>query len=301
MENASKALLIAGGMLLTMLVLSLLVYAWGIFSEYQAAQDQIKETEVTAKFNEQFINYQREDLLGYDVLSLVNKVLDYNQRYSSEGVNEINASAGNIASYKPIDVTINMGNNLNDLMRTVDVPTVPSDTKPRLTSESGFYTSITNENRLFIENHTYRINTTRNSEDLEKIIDKVKNIESSSDFGGETGLQNLVKSIDSIYHGAVINYNGIPKEVSDRNSWYEASYIIARYKTLTGVVPKGTTDNDKMDWIRDVDHDNERIKKVLTYYEYTQFKKATFECPKIGYDPNTGRVNSMTFEFKGIK
>ena len=35
MENASKALLMAAGMLLVMLILALVIFAWGKFSDYQ--------------------------------------------------------------------------------------------------------------------------------------------------------------------------------------------------------------------------------------------------------------------------
>ncbi len=49
MENASKALIMAGGMLLAILIVSLLIYAWSLFSEYQASQDSLADVEDTAK------------------------------------------------------------------------------------------------------------------------------------------------------------------------------------------------------------------------------------------------------------
>ena len=45
---------------------------------------------------------------------------------------------------------------------------------------------------------------------------------------------------------------------------------------------------------------NALYKKVCAYYEYMQFKRGVFECKSIGYDANnTGRVNSILFEFTG--
>ena len=105
MENASKALLIAGGVMLTMLVVSLLLYAWTSVSEYQANLDKIKEVEELAEFNSQFTNYQRDDVQGYELLSLVNKVIDYNQRFSEE-FDDDDTAAGNSAQYRPITVKI---------------------------------------------------------------------------------------------------------------------------------------------------------------------------------------------------
>jgi hypothetical protein len=40
MENASKALLIAGGVLMAMLTISLLLFAWGKFSDFYKEDDQ---------------------------------------------------------------------------------------------------------------------------------------------------------------------------------------------------------------------------------------------------------------------
>ena len=80
MENASKALIMAGGMLLAILIISLLMYAWSLFSKYQASKDSLSDVEDTAKFNEQFANYDRDDVKGYEIISLINKITDYNYK-----------------------------------------------------------------------------------------------------------------------------------------------------------------------------------------------------------------------------
>ena len=103
MENASKALIMAGGMLLAILIVSLLIYAWSLFSEYQASRDSLADIEDTAKFNEQFANYDREDVQGYELISLVYKIIDYNYRKSSD------ADAKSNDKYTPITITINFG------------------------------------------------------------------------------------------------------------------------------------------------------------------------------------------------
>lgn len=100
MENASKALIMAGGMLLAILIVSLLIYAWSLFSKYQSSQDDLTEIEDTAKFNEQFTNYQRDNVKGYDILSLANKVVDYNYRKSNVD------TAKNDEKYVPITIKI---------------------------------------------------------------------------------------------------------------------------------------------------------------------------------------------------
>ena len=101
----------AGGMLLAILIVSLLIYAWSLFSKYQSSQDDLTDIEDTAKFNEQFTNYQRDNVKGYDILSLANKVTDYNYRKSeSDRTNDEN--------YVPITIAINLtDDNLKSLRR----------------------------------------------------------------------------------------------------------------------------------------------------------------------------------------
>lgn len=98
MENASKALLMAGGVLLVMLVVALLVYQWSTFSEYQTKKNDLMAIDDLAKFNTQFTNYDRDDIKGYELLSLSNQVADYNNRISTEGRNDKN--------YSPITLVI---------------------------------------------------------------------------------------------------------------------------------------------------------------------------------------------------
>ena len=291
MENASKALLIAGGILLTMLVLSLLLYAWNIFSEYQTNQDRLQEVEDLAKFNEQFTSYQRDDVLGYELLSLVNKVIDYNQRYSRTGINT--NVPGNTAQYTPIKVNIQMwggdtGLDKNDveskLATTINIP----DEAP----EGGTLTLFTN-NKYFV-NDTTNTNAFGAKGNIGTILYTISDIEGKAQFGGTTGITNLVKNKGSIYEGKVIGYNtGTPNtsDISDIKGWYEKDYILSRYKTLTGYA-----EYDDIDDIRDDDN----IKDVLKYAEYLQFKKAIFKCTgEIKYNEYSGRVEEINFAFTG--
>lgn len=85
MENASKALLIAGGVLIALLVVSLAVLAFNQMSNYQRSQSDLDKVEQLADFNEQFTQYVRDDLNGIDLVTLANKVVDYNQKTSGPG------------------------------------------------------------------------------------------------------------------------------------------------------------------------------------------------------------------------
>ena len=129
MENASKALIMAGGVLLTIMIVSLLMFSWRSYTNYRAEQDRLEMIEDTKKFNEQFANYDRDDVSGYELLSLVNKVIDYNQRLSKEGMaSDDTKNAGNTEQNNPITVTIDLNKSRpqtkSDFTTTITIPAV---------------------------------------------------------------------------------------------------------------------------------------------------------------------------------
>ena len=84
MENATKALIIAGGMLIAMLITGLLVWGFGQIRSVQQEQiDQNVIQEIT-DFNERFEAYNRTTVRGYQMISLANLVYDTNARYTDE-------------------------------------------------------------------------------------------------------------------------------------------------------------------------------------------------------------------------
>ncbi len=78
MENVTKALLIAAGILFAVLILSLLAMFGGQLSGYYAEQHNSKIIEQDAKFNAQFENYNGQTIRGNELISIMNKVVNYN-------------------------------------------------------------------------------------------------------------------------------------------------------------------------------------------------------------------------------
>ena len=166
MENASKALLIAGGVLLTILVLSSLIYGWNIYTEYQTEQLRLEEIDNVAKFNRQFDNYNRDDINGYELLSLANKVVDYNQRESEMG-SSTDSTAGNKVEFEPITLIIDMTNvdESNILMTSIEVPKVSGSVTIPISSH-------------LIEAKTYELSVDSSIRgNFDEILNNVKNIE----------------------------------------------------------------------------------------------------------------------------
>lgn len=84
MENASKALLMAGGVLIGILVLSLAVY---LFITFGASSKEINariEDNQLIQFNAQFNIYaDRTDIKIHDIISLANLAKENNEYYKS--------------------------------------------------------------------------------------------------------------------------------------------------------------------------------------------------------------------------
>lgn len=88
MENASKALVMAGGILIALLIIGLLVYSFGTISGYFSSEQDVEAAEQLKVFNDQYESYNRKLLRGTDVISVMNKVLDNNDKYGINGYDE---------------------------------------------------------------------------------------------------------------------------------------------------------------------------------------------------------------------
>lgn len=78
MENASKALLIAAGILIGLILITMIIYGYNQISNYYNTKEQVKVMEQLSDFNKQYEPYNRDDVRGSDILSLINKIIDYN-------------------------------------------------------------------------------------------------------------------------------------------------------------------------------------------------------------------------------
>lgn len=79
MENASKALIIAGSVLVALMVISLLVIFFNNIRDLQGIEQDSEKLEQTVEYNKQYDVYAR-NVYGSELLSIANKVVDYNKR-----------------------------------------------------------------------------------------------------------------------------------------------------------------------------------------------------------------------------
>lgn len=82
MENASKALIIAGSVLLAMLIIGSLVFMFNTLSDLRQTEADAEDVEQLAKYNRQIETFNRNGLYGSEIMSLANLIEDYNIRQS---------------------------------------------------------------------------------------------------------------------------------------------------------------------------------------------------------------------------
>lgn len=84
MENASKALLMAGGILIAMITITVFVYMFSQISEMKNATDRDTSKEELLAYNQAFESYNKKLMYGADIISVINKAIDNNKRYDVE-------------------------------------------------------------------------------------------------------------------------------------------------------------------------------------------------------------------------
>ena len=89
MENASKALIMAGSVLLSLLIITTLVFMFGKLGDLKNSEASTEEVKKLAEYNRQIETFDRA-LYGSELLSLANLIDDYNKRQADlKGYNAI--------------------------------------------------------------------------------------------------------------------------------------------------------------------------------------------------------------------
>lgn len=81
MDNVSDALIIAGGVLLAMLAISLIVYTFGNVAHLESTKVEKAEIKDLAEWNAEWEAYNKKLLYGLEVITVCNKAGDNNAKY----------------------------------------------------------------------------------------------------------------------------------------------------------------------------------------------------------------------------
>ena len=86
MENATKALTMAGGVLIALMIVSMLLFMFSNLSSYQNQNDaSVKQTQI-AEFNNQYMPYDKNNLTLMELKSVYNKIMSHNSKNPTETI-----------------------------------------------------------------------------------------------------------------------------------------------------------------------------------------------------------------------
>lgn len=260
MENATKALLIAAGILLVVMILSLLVYGYNQMSNYYSAEHDAKTIKQLADFNKVFLNYNREKIRGTEMISLMNRVIDYNERQAYE----------NEKGFPRMRVTIDVSGHTSEFKYELDVRSAIFINKSRdgvITNTRG---TDKTEDKNLIDVTTIEDDLKSSYNYLNLNVDKLQKLSSN--------ISNIMIE-EKVYKSDEIAKNYVERDKEKR---------LVLLKSILKDVSQTTIENNI-----------ENIKTIACqYYEYTQFKRAYFDCIEMNLDKETGRVSEMNFRIR---
>lgn len=174
MENASKALLMAGGILIAILIIGALLLMITQIGDYQRTKDSGAKSNQIAKFNSDFERYlDDKGIKGTDIVSLINKIADYNTKQSNN-----TGSTSGVTNY--VDYNIKMSITISGLDEF---------------NGNYAYNNLTNDDKLFNPNANGEVKYDTITAKGTELIKKMK---AFTDLQNKASIANL-KKISSFY------------------------------------------------------------------------------------------------------
>lgn len=211
MDNASKALIMAGGILTALLIIGILVLMFNQISTYKKTNTELEKTEKLSEFNYDFERYVEYNTLnGTDLITLGNKIIDYNKKAENGGVSNspvdynitMTLTVSNLDSFRNKYGYTNKNqalfkNNIyvisandNTLKNILDI--YNSTDRELLQKLSSIYSNYNNENQAIkaIKESLEKINPTKyknwNGNNIEPTLNQIKNFKEYSEFKTST-------------------------------------------------------------------------------------------------------------------
>lgn len=283
MENATKALLIAAGVLIGIIILSMLVLGYNQISNYYQQQSDNLNLRQIIELNKKFTNYDGKTIRGNEMLSVINSVVDYNN-WVKENANE---------GYSEIQLTVNF-----DIAK--------SDTRWNSfhIEESTSYDYIFPNNSPITNSNMKKISSRKN-ELFDSFNKLAKDGFIQSSVVSESNLQLLSSNVHTIRDWITRSKQDTTSMTEKQKENYDENNIKTA-KLLDKILKTNFTSNDASETQRKMISEKNKIieieKIAAEYYELTQFKRAYFICE--GSNDNTsgvlteknGKVKEMNFK-----
>ena len=222
MENASKALIMAGSMLIALMILGALLLMFSNLSSYQEVHTQSTREAQVIEFNNQFETYNRTDVRGNDLLSLVNRAINYNRTNSYKGTE--NNDKGQETGYTPITIKFEIRKEDYDQLLTT-----PDGDHKLIIGKSYTIDGTTNTFENEISEEITRIEGIYGKENLNQIVTAMSKI-----FIDDKSTDQAKKEAFNTYNKLSPkkqNVTGFPDLANKKNDIYEY-YEYVQFKRL---------------------------------------------------------------------
>ena len=299
MENANKALVMAGSTLLAVMLFAVFTFFIKEISIWPEAQDEMLSTEQRTNFNEEYEVYEKSLMYGVDVISCLNKAKSNNDKYEKGG-GFLSGDAYGIEYHIDVFVRLDDGNpsSLSCLSETIEVYYFDQTTNKERQRFSGRINSVYGEDlslgtlfkgpfcdsspregyTLFKESDTLAIN-------LDVTPDKLTHKLNTSDYMVENGGSYSLTKDGTTKTG----YYSLENDDELKNILeYSGENMKQTIKhTFNSTVPQREREEGLKYW-------SSAIWKTALY----DFKKRRFTCDDIKYSDSTGLVNEIWFSEK---
>ena len=259
MENASKALIMAGSVLIALMIIGALLLMFNSLSSYQKVGEQNTREAQVIEFNNQYETYNRKNVRGSDLYSLLNKVADYNRRKSTEGTGT--QDEGQYLAYQPIKITFDLDGKLEQFYAPI---ASSRDTYTHLIQKGGYEQSST-------------INEFEND-----IGSTIKDLESKY---GANSLTNLTTGLTKIF----IADSSTDKEKTEAIKKFNNASKSKNVSNWSEIKEGSTIRNDVYKYYEYVQFKRAKFNCERNSYSDTNIK----------YNEQTGRIIEMNFKFTG--
>lgn len=291
MENAAKALEMAAGVMLGVILMALVAYFFTNISSFPENEEDIMSVEQLSKFNLEYEVYNKSKMYGVDVLSCLNKVVSNNEKYAQGGA-FLGGNAG-LADYKQrenywINVKLKLKDNKLkeelevykwDIKNREVLQPDPTDISMNDPSFKKLYDAVTSVKK---EANEAKLGTKFTALDENAIVKACYN---------EIDVFTDSKYVVDGYVTLTYKTSAVKNGISDMNP--QITNLLNSIQTLSGnqgspnltFVVRNTTKANYDKW-------TQVIWKTTLY----DLKNRKFTCTDLTYNSATGRVNEIVFE-----
>ncbi len=273
MENAAKALEIAAGLLLAIIIISLIVYFFSTISEWPQQEDSMQSAEQLAQFNLEYEVYEKTAMYGVDVISCLNKAKSNNEKY-------VEGSAGFLTGNKygndfTINVYVKINEPLQERMEIYYFDEVLNKETQRMSDTTTEFTSLSGVKTLSmlkIEELNTNKYYTDFIPDTDKLFSQTKILDNATKYMVPTGGSHKL----------------IMEDGTEKNYY---SIVDSQLKKLLEISSKDLKITKKNNDPNTYRYWSTVIWETALY----NFKTKRFTCDSINYNQKTGRVCELYF------